>query len=106
MPKWPQKNSDETKHPMFATHAEFRSWWPKRSEMGFRDFGPGIGMAGGLQRMPMTPPTVIYTRRWIDREEHTPYNAGRAHRFTKQAWIYSHGQDRTGTALRVTREDS
>src|SRR3569833_2787790 len=69
MPKWPNPSNTNI---MIGTHAD--SLVAEAIRKGFHGFDRQIGW-DAVYKDAMTPPDVDTTRRWLDRDEHTPYEA-------------------------------
>jgi predicted alpha-1,2-mannosidase len=69
MPKWPNPSYTNI---MIGTHAD--SLVAEATAKGFKGFDYGLAYAA-VYKDAMTPPDGDTTRRWFDREPHTPYEA-------------------------------
>ena len=76
---------------------------PKRSERDFADFDRQLAWQA-VYKDAMTPPDGDTTRRWADREEHTPYEARAGLTYYKQLGYIP--TDKTDEAASRTLEDS
>jgi len=98
MPKWPNPSFTNI---MIATHAD--SLVAEAMRKGFRGFDRQVAWQA-VYKDAMTPPDGDTTRRWLDREEHTPYEAraGLTY-YIKLGYIPT---DKTDEAASNTLEDS
>ena len=98
MPKWPNPSYTNI---MIATHAD--SLVAEAIRKGFKGFDRQLAWQA-VYKDAMTPPDGDTTRRWIDREEHTPYEARAGLTYYKQLGYIS--TDKTDEAASRTLEDS
>ena len=98
MPKWPNPSYTNI---MIGTHAD--SLVAEAFRKGFRDFDRQLAWQA-VYKDAMTPPDGDTTRRWVDREEHTPYEARAGLTYYKQLGYIP--TDRTDEAASRTLEDS
>ena len=98
MPKWPNPSYTNI---MIATHAD--SLVAEAFRKGFRDFDRELAWQA-VYKDAMTPPDGDISRRWIDREEHTPYEARAGLTYYKQLGYIP--TDKTDEAASSTLEDS
>lgn len=98
MPKWPNPSYTNI---MIGTHAD--SLVAEAIRKGFRGFDRDLAWKA-VYKDAMTPPDGDTTRRWLDREEGTPYEARAGLTYYKQlAYIPT---DKTDEAASRTLEDS
>ena len=98
MPKWPNPSYTNI---MIATHAD--SLVAEAIRKGFHGFDRGVAWQA-VYKDAMTPPDGDTTRRWLDREEHTPYEARAGLTYYKQLGYIP--TDKTDEAASSTLEDS
>ncbi|WP_446743329.1 GH92 family glycosyl hydrolase [Silvibacterium acidisoli] len=98
MPKWPNPSYTNI---MIATHAD--SLVAEAFRKGFHGFDQQLAWQA-VYKDAMTPPDGDTTRRWLDREEHTPYEARAGLTYYKQLGYIP--TDRTDEASSRTLEDS
>jgi predicted alpha-1,2-mannosidase len=98
MPKWPNPGYTNI---MIATHAD--SLVSEAVRKGFHSFDRNLAWQA-VYKDAMTPPDGDTTRRWLDREEHTPYEARAGLTYYKQLGYIP--TDRTDEASSRTLEDS
>jgi predicted alpha-1,2-mannosidase len=98
MPKWPNPSYTNI---MIATHAD--SLVAEAFRKGFHDFDRQLAWQA-VYKDAMTPPDGDTTRRWLDREEHTPYEARAGLTYYKQLGYIP--TDKTDEAASQTLEDS
>ena len=98
MPKWPNPSYTNI---MIATHAD--SLVAEAFRKGFTDFDRQLAWRA-VYKDAMTPPDGDTTRRWLDREEHTPYEARAGLTYYKQLGYIP--TDKTDEATSSTLEDS
>jgi predicted alpha-1,2-mannosidase len=98
MPKWPNPGYTNI---MIGTHAE--SLVGEAVRKGFRGFDRDLAWQA-VYKDAMTPPDGDTTRRWFDREEHTPYEARAGLTYYKQLGYIP--TDKTDEASSSTLEDS
>ncbi len=98
MPKWPNPSYTNI---MIATHAD--SLVAEAVRKGFHGFDRGLAWRA-VWKDAMTPPDGDTTRRWLDREEHTPYEARAGLTYYKQLGYIP--TDKTDEASSRTLEDS
>ena len=98
MPKWPNPSYTNI---MIATHAD--SLVAEAIRKGFHGFDRELGWQA-VYKDAMTPPDGDTTRRWLDREEHTPYEARAGLTYYKQLGYIP--TDKTDEAASRTLEDS
>ncbi|HEX4285305.1 MAG TPA: GH92 family glycosyl hydrolase [Terracidiphilus sp.] len=98
MPKWPNPSYTNI---MIATHAD--SLVAEAVRKGFIDFDRDLAWQA-VYKDAMTPPDGDLTHRWLDREEHTPYEARAGLTFYKQLGYIP--TDKTDEAASSTLEDS
>jgi predicted alpha-1,2-mannosidase len=98
MPKWPNPGYTNI---MIATHAD--SLVAEAIRKGFTGFDRSIAWQA-VYKDAMTPPDGDTTRRWLDREEHTPYEARAGLTYYKQLGYIP--TDKTDEAASRTLEDS
>ena len=98
MPKWPNPSYTNI---MIGTHAD--SLVAEAFRKGFRDFDRQLAWQA-VYKDATTPPDGDITRRWVDREEHTPYEARAGLTYYKQLGYIP--TDRTDEAASRTLEDS
>jgi predicted alpha-1,2-mannosidase len=98
MPKWPNPSYTNI---MIATHAD--SLVAEAFRKGFRGFDQPLAWQA-VYKDAMTPPDGDTTRRWLDREEHTPYEARAGLTYYKQLGYIP--TDKTDEAASRTLEDS
>jgi predicted alpha-1,2-mannosidase len=98
MPKWPNPSYTNI---MIGTHAD--SLVAEALRKGFRDFDRQLAWQA-VYKDAMTPPDGDITRRWVDREEHTPYEARAGLTYYKQLGYIP--TDKTDEAASRTLEDS
>lgn len=98
MPKWPNPSYTNI---MIATHAD--SLVAEAVRKGFRGFDKDTAWAA-VYKDAMTPPDGDTTRRWLDREPHTPYEARAGLTYYKQLGYIP--VDKTDEAASRTLEDS
>jgi len=98
MPKWPNPSYTNI---MIGTHAD--SMIAEAVRKGFHDFDREVAWQA-VYKDAMTPPDGDTTRRWLDREEHTPYEARAGLTYYKQLGYIP--TDKTDEAASRTLEDS
>lgn len=98
MPKWPNPSYTNI---MIATHAD--SLVAEDFRKGFTGFDRQLAWQA-VYKDAMTPPDGDTTRRWLDREEHTPYEARAGLTYYKQLGYIP--TDKTDEAASSTLEDS
>jgi predicted alpha-1,2-mannosidase len=98
MPKWPNPSYTNI---MIGTHAD--SLVAEAFRKGFRGFDRQLAWQA-VYKDAMTPPDGDTTRRWLDREEHTPYEARGGLTYYKQLGYIP--TDKTDEAASRTLEDS
>ncbi len=98
MPKWPDPSYTNI---MIATHAD--SLVAEAFRKRFTGFDREIAWQA-VYKDAMTPPDGDTTRRWLDREEHTPYEARAGLTYYKQLGYIP--TDKTDEAASNTLEDS
>jgi len=98
MPKWPNPSYTNI---MIGTHAD--SLVAEAMVKGFHGFDPA-GAWDAVYKDAMTPPDGDTTRRWADREEHTPYEARPGLTYLKQLGYIP--VDHTAESASSTLEDS
>ncbi len=98
MPKWPNPGYTNI---MIATHAD--SMVAEAIRKGFHGFDRDVAWQA-VYKDAMTPPDGDTTRRWLDREEHTPYEARAGLTYYKQLGYVP--TDKTDEASSRTLEDS
>lgn len=98
MPKWPNPSYTNI---MIATHAD--SLVAEAIRKGFTGFDRDLAWQA-VYKDAMTPPDGDITRRWLDREEHTPYEARAGLTHYKQLGYIP--TDKTDEAASSTLEDS
>ena len=98
MPKWPNPSYTNI---MIATHAD--SLVAEAFLKGFTGFDRQLAWQA-VYKDAMTPPDGDTTRRWLDREEHTPYEARGGLTYYKQLGYIP--TDKTDEAASRTLEDS
>ncbi|HKO20233.1 MAG TPA: GH92 family glycosyl hydrolase [Acidobacteriaceae bacterium] len=98
MPKWPNPSYTNI---MIATHAD--SLVAEAMRKGFHGFDRELAWQA-VYKDAMTPPDGDTTRRWRDREEHTPYEARAGLTYYKQLGYIP--TDKTDEAASSTLEDS
>lgn len=98
MPKWPNPSYTNI---MIGTHAD--SLVAEAIRKGFHGFDRNLAWAA-VYKDAMTPPDGDTTRRWLDREEHTPYEARGGLTYYKQLGFIP--TDKTDEAASRTLEDS
>lgn len=98
MPKWPNPSYTNI---MIATHAD--SLVAEAFRKGFTGFDRDLAWQA-VYKDAMTPPDGDTTRRWLDREEHTPYEARAGLTYYKQLGYIP--TDKTDEASSRTLEDS
>jgi predicted alpha-1,2-mannosidase len=98
MPKWPNPSYTNI---MIGTHAD--SLVAEAFRKGFHGFDRELAWEAVLKDA-MTPPDGDTTRRWRDREEHTPYEARGGLTYYKQLGYIP--TDKTDEAASRTLEDS
>lgn len=98
MPKWPNPSYTNI---MIATHAD--SMVAEAVRKGFHGFDRETAWAA-VYKDAMTPPDGDTTRRWLDREPHTPYEARAGLTYYKQLGFIP--VDKTDEAASSTLEDS
>ena len=98
MPKWPNPSYTNI---MIATHAD--SLVAEAIRKGFHGFDRDLAWQA-VYKDAMTPPDGDTTRRWLDREEHTPYEARAGLTYYKQLGYIP--TDKTDEAASRTLEDS
>jgi predicted alpha-1,2-mannosidase len=98
MPKWPNPSYTNI---MIATHAD--SLVAEAFRKGFHGFDRQLAWQA-VYKDAMTPPDGDTTRRWLDREEHTPYEGRAGLTYYKQLGYIP--TDKTDEAASSTLEDS
>ena len=98
MPKWPNPSYTNI---MIGTHAD--SLVAEAIRKGFHGFDRRLAWQA-VYKDAMTPPDGDTTRRWLDREEHTPYEARAGLTYYKQLGYIP--TDKTDEAASRTLEDS
>ena len=98
MPKWPNPSYTNI---MIATHAD--SMVAEAIRKGFQGFDRQVAWQA-VYKDAMTPPDGDTTRRWLDREEHTPYEARGGLTYYKTLGYIP--TDKTDEAASRTLEDS
>ena len=98
MPKWPNPSYTNI---MIATHAD--SLVAEAFRKGFTGFDRQLAWQA-VYKDAMTPPDGDTTRRWLDREEHTPYEARAGLTYYKRLGYIP--TDKTDEAASSTLEDS
>ena len=98
MPKWPNPSYTNI---MIATHAD--SLVAEAFRKGLHGFDRQLAWQA-VYKDAMTPPDGDTTRRWLDREEHTPYEARAGLTYYKQLGYIP--TDKTDEAASATLEDS
>jgi predicted alpha-1,2-mannosidase len=98
MPKWPNPGYTNI---MIGTHAD--SLVSEAVRKGFHGFDRELAWQA-VYKDAMTPPDGDTTRRWLDREEHTPYEARAGLTYYKQLGFIP--TDKTDEASSRTLEDS
>lgn len=98
MPKWPNPSYTNI---MIATHAD--SLVAEAIRKGFRGFDRNLAWQA-VYKDAMTPPDGDTTRRWLDREEHTPYEGRAGLTYYKQLGYIP--TNKTDEAASRTLEDS
>ncbi len=98
MPKWPNPSYTNI---MIGTHAD--SLVAEAIRKGFKGFDYNLAW-DAVYKDAMTPPDGDTTRRWADREEHTPYEARAGLTYLKQLGFVP--ADKTAEAASRTLEDS
>lgn len=98
MPKWPNPSYTNI---MIGTHAD--SLVAEAMNKGFGGFDKETAWAA-VYKDAMTPPDGDITRRWLDREPHTPYEARAGLTYYKQLGYIP--TDKTDEAASRTIEDS
>jgi predicted alpha-1,2-mannosidase len=98
MPKWPNPSYTNI---MIATHAD--SLVAEAVRKGFHGFDHELAWQA-VYKDAMIPPDGDTTRRWLDREEHTPYEARAGLTYYKQLGFIP--TDKTDEASSRTLEDS
>jgi predicted alpha-1,2-mannosidase len=98
MPKWPNPSYTNI---MIATHAD--SLVAEAFRKGFAGFDREVAWQA-VYKDAMTPPDGDTTRRWLDREQHTPYEARAGLTYYKQLGYIP--TDKTDEAASNTLEDS
>jgi len=98
MPKWPNPSYTNI---MIATHAD--SLVAEAIRKGFHGFDREVA-GQAVYKDAMTPPDGDTTRRWLDREEHTPYEARAGLTYYKQLGYVP--TDKTDEAASGTLEES
>jgi predicted alpha-1,2-mannosidase len=98
MPKWPNPSYTNI---MIATHAD--SLVAEAIRKDFHGFDRQLAWQA-VYKDAMTPPDGDTTRRWLDREEHTPYEARAGLTYLKQLGYIP--TDKTDEAASRTLEDS
>lgn len=98
MPKWPNPSYTNI---MIGTHAD--SLVAEAFRKGFAGFDRQLAWQA-VYKDAMTPPDGDTTRRWLDREEHTPYEARAGLTYYKQLGYIP--TDKTDEAASSTLEDS
>jgi predicted alpha-1,2-mannosidase len=98
MPKWPNPSYTNI---MIATHAD--SLVAEAVRKGFHGFDRDLAWQA-VYKDAMVPPDGDTTRRWLDREEHTPYEGRAGLTYYKQLGYIP--TDKTDEAASRTLEDS
>jgi predicted alpha-1,2-mannosidase len=98
MPKWPNPSYTNI---MIGTHAD--ALVAEAIRKGFHGFDRQIAWKA-VYKDAMTPPDGDTTRRWLDREEHTPYEARAGLTYYKELGYIP--TDKTDEAASRTLEDS
>ncbi|MEZ2348664.1 GH92 family glycosyl hydrolase [Terriglobus sp. RCC_193] len=98
MPKWPNPSYTNI---MIGTHAD--SMVAEAIRKGFHGFDRELAWKA-VYKDAMSPPDGDTTRRWLDREEHTPYEARAGLTYYKQLGFIP--TDKTDEATSRTLEDS
>src|SRR3984893_9831614 len=98
MPKWPNPSYTNI---MIGTHAD--SLVAEAVRKGFHGFDRELAWQA-VYKEAMTPPDGDTTRRWADREEHTPYEARGGLTYYKELGFIP--TDKTDAAASRTLEDS
>lgn len=98
MPKWPNPSYTNI---MIGTHAD--SLVAEAVRKGFRGFDRQLAWQA-VYKDAMTPPDGDISRRWLDREEHTPYEARAGLTYYKQLGYIP--TDKIDEAASRTLEDS
>jgi predicted alpha-1,2-mannosidase len=98
MPKWPNPSYTNI---MIGTHAD--SLVAEAFRKGFKGFDRQLAWQA-VYKDAMTPPDGDTTRRWLDREEHTPYEGRGGLTYYKQLGYVP--TDKTDEAASRTLEDS
>ena len=98
MPKWPNPSYTNI---MIATHAD--SLVAEAVRKGFHGFDRDVAWQA-VYKDAMVPPDGDTTRRWLDREEHTPYEARAGLTYYKTLGFIP--TDKTDEATSSTLEDS
>jgi predicted alpha-1,2-mannosidase len=98
MPKWPNPSYTNI---MIATHAD--SLVAEAVRKGFRGFDRNLAWQA-VYKDAMVPPDGDITRRWLDREEHTPYEARAGLTYYKKLGFIP--TNKTDEAASRTLEDS
>jgi predicted alpha-1,2-mannosidase len=98
MPKWPNPSYTNI---MIATHAD--SLIAEAVRKGFHGFDRQLAWLA-VYKDAMVPPDEDTTHRWLDREEHTPYEAREGLTYYKQLGYVP--TDKTDEAASNTLEDS
>jgi predicted alpha-1,2-mannosidase len=98
MPKWPNPSYTNI---MIATHAD--SLVAEAMRKGFHGFDRELAWKA-VYKDAMTPPDEDTTRRWLDREEHTPYEAREGLTYYKQLGYVP--TDKTDESASETLESS
>jgi predicted alpha-1,2-mannosidase len=98
MPKWPNPSYTNI---MIGTHAD--SLVAEAFRKGFTGFDRQLAWQA-VYKDAMTPPDGDTTRRWLDREEHTPYEARAGLTYYKQLGYIP--TDKTDEAASSTLEDT
>jgi predicted alpha-1,2-mannosidase len=98
MPKWPNPSYTNI---MIGTHAD--SLVAEAFRKGFNGFDRQLAWQA-VYKDALTPPDGDTTRRWLDREEHTPYEARAGLTYYKQLGYIP--TDKTDEAASSTLEDS
>lgn len=98
MPKWPNPSYTNI---MIASHAD--SLVAEAMRKGFQGFDRDLAWKA-VEKDAMTPPDGDTERRWLDREEHTPFEARAGLTYLKQLGYIP--TDRTDEAASNTLEDS
>jgi predicted alpha-1,2-mannosidase len=98
MPKWPNPSYTNI---MIGTHAD--SLVAEAMRKGFKGFDYDVAWAAAYKDG-MTPPDGDTTRRWADREPHTPYEARAGLTYLKQLGYVP--ADKTAESASRTLEDS